>query len=498
MKHSYFQSIAAAIFSILLLSGCATEPSLYTGKTGYYGYTWEQEQTLGRQSDASIVKEMGVYSDDALSDYIKGIGHELLSHSAIRSESAPELYKDAEFTFRLLDSPVVNAFALPGGFVYVTRGLLAHLENEAQLAVVIGHEITHVEARHASKQALKQQLGQIGLLAGAVIGEQIAENKELAREMVDLGGNLFQLVTLKYGRDAERESDYHGVKYAAQAGYAAAEGSDFFRSLDRISDKSGQSIPSWMSTHPDPGEREKTIRELAAEWQANLPAKPIVGRKSYLEKIDGLIVGTNPRNGYANDGHFYHPDLKFQFRTPSGWALQNESSAVYLLSSDKEAMLIFSLSSEGSPLDAAQSLRSKLSLETTYAQDTRINGLPAYTIEGQVTSNSGSLAVSATFIQHDSKVFEFLGYGNATVFSSHVDTIRRTISSFDEVTNPSILNVQPHRLEVVPAARSASFQDLLPSNLPSGTDAHDWAIMNQVELDDRIEKGTLIKLPSKR
>lgn len=488
--------IAISLLSALLLGGCATEPSLYTGKTGYFGYTWEQEQKLGRQSDESIVKEMGVYADDELSEYIKGIGRQLLAHSAIHSESAPELYRNTEFTFRLLDSPVVNAFALPGGYVYVTRGLLAHLENEAQLAVVIGHEITHVEARHASKQALKQQLGQIGLLAGAVIGEQVAENKELAREMVNLGGDLFQLVTLKYGRDAERESDLHGVEYAAKAGYAAAEGSAFFRSLDRISDKNGQGIPSWMSTHPDPGEREKTIRELAAKWSEQLPGESIVGQKNYLENIDGLVVGKNPRNGYSDDGYFYHPDLKFRFKTPSDWSLRNENSAVYLLSPDKQAMLIFSLSSDASPLDAAQNLRTKLSLEVTYSQDTRVNGLPAYTIEGQVTSESGALAIAATFVQYGSNVFSFLGYGNASTFPSHADLIRNTAGSFDEISNPKILNIQPYRLVVVTADRTATFRELLPSNLPPGMDVEDWAIINQVEVDERIEKGTTLKLPS--
>lgn len=489
-------SIALAALSALFLSGCATEPNLYTGKTGYYGYTWEQEQKLGAQSDEEIVKQMGIYPDDSLSAYIDSIGNDLLEHTAIRSQDAPELYRNSEFTFRLLDSPVVNAFALPGGFVYVTRGLLAHLENEAQLAVVIGHEITHVEARHASRQALKQQLGQIGLLAGAVIGEQVAENKELARQMVSLSGDLFQLVTLKYGRDAERESDLHGVEYAAKAGYDASEGSAFFRSLDRISEKSGQSIPSWMSTHPDPGEREKTITELATNWKGATPGEPVVGRERFLSQIDGLIVGENPRNGFTQDGYFYHPDLKLQFQVPKSWAFQNETSAVYFLSPDKTAMLTFSATPEPSPLQAAQTLRSKFSLETTYVQDSQINGLPAYTIVGQVSNQSGTLGVSATYVQLDSQVFAFIGYGNSIGFTTHLPTFRTVTSSFEQLTAPQILSIQPPRISVTQAPRSATLKELLPDRLPPGTDAQDWAIMNQMNLDDRIERGTLIKLPS--
>lgn len=480
----------------LLLGGCATEPSLYSGKTGYYGYTWEQEQQLGRTSDAGIVAQMGIYQDEQLASYIRSIGQDLLNQSAIRSESAPELYRGTEFTFRLLDSPVVNAFALPGGYVYVTRGLLAHLESEAQLAVVIAHEITHVEARHASKQALKQQLGQIGLIAGAVIGEQIAENKELARSMVNLGGDIFQIVTLKYGRDAERESDLHGVEYASKAGYAAAEGSAFFRSLSRISEKSGQSIPSWMSSHPDPGEREKTIQELSKSWAATNDRQPIVGRERYLEMIDGLVVGENPRNGYAYEGRFYHPDLKLQFDTPNGWKLQNESGTVYLTDPSGSVMVAFTIAKESSPLEAARALVEKLKIEASYAQDTRVNGLPAYVVEGNLATESGVLTLHSTFVQLGNHVFTILGYGSSNSFPIHQKTIRGIAGSFQELTNPQILTIQPYRISVEQVQRAAPFRELLPSRLPTGTDAQDWAIMNQVQIDDPIEAGRLIKLPA--
>ncbi|MDQ8186933.1 M48 family metalloprotease [Pelagicoccus sp. SDUM812002] len=498
MRHRLFTFTCLVSTIALLLGGCATEPSLYTGETGYYAYTWEQELKLGRESDAGIVQQMGLYQDDALAAYIRDIGKDLLQYSAIKAVGAPEIYQNTEFTFRLLDSDVVNAFALPGGYIYVTRGLLAHLKNEAQLAVVIGHEITHVEARHASKQALKRQLGQIGLVAGAVIGEQVAENKEFARDMVNLGGELFQLATLKYGRDAERESDLHGVEYAAKAGYAAAEGSEFFRSLDRISEKSGQSIPSWMSSHPDPGEREKTIQELAKQWSPSIGAQaPVVGQQRFLEMIDGLVVGQNPRNGYSDGQRFYHPDLRFQFDKPAGWSLQNESGAVYLTDANRSVMLAFTIAKESSPLEAAQAFISKLSIEPTYAQDSRVNGMPAYVVEGTVSNQTGTLMLNSTFIQMGDKVFTFLGYGTSASFPAQAQTIRGVAGSFDNLTNPDILNIQPHRIAIESAARTAPFKDLLPERLPPGTDTHDWAIMNQVELDQTIERGQLVKLPAR-
>ncbi len=487
---------APAICLALLIAGCTTEPSLYSGKTGYYAYTWEQEIEIGRKADAQTVQQMGLYHDDAITDYVRQLGQSLLEQSALRAPDAPEMYRETEFTFRVLDSPVVNAFALPGGYVYVTRGLLAHAENEAQLAVVLGHEITHVEARHASKQALKQQWGQLGLAAGAIIGQELAENKELARSIVDMSGDLFQLVTLKYGRDAERESDLHGVEYAAKAGYDAAQGSGFFRTLQRMSEKSGQSIPSWMSTHPDPGEREKTIAKLADSWRGAVPMET-VGREEYLKRIEGLVVGENPRNGYVADGLFYHPDMKFQFQPPAGWKLQNEGSAVYSADPSGNALLVLSIAEQATALDAASALTQGLKLEIVGANQSNINGLPSYQLEGSAPTQSGNLPVYATFIEYSGKVFSLLGYGTPTGFAASRGAIAQAIGSFQELTNQQALNIQPRRLEIVPASREAPFRDLLPADLPPGMDAQDWAIINQVELDQAIAPGTLLKLPAR-
>ncbi|MDQ8203637.1 M48 family metalloprotease [Pelagicoccus sp. SDUM812003] len=496
MKSRLIAFSSLLITSILLFSGCATEPSLYTGKTGYYAYTWDQELALGKKSDTEIVQQMGLYPDDGLSEYVKGIGHDLLEKSAFHQEDTPEIYQDTDFVFRVLDSPVVNAFALPGGFVYVTRGLLAHLNNEAQLAVVIGHEITHVEARHASQQALKQQWGQIGLLAGAIIGEQVAENKELARQMVDLSGSLFQLMTLKYGRDAERESDFHGVEYATKAGYDASEGSAFFRSLKRISEKSGQTIPSWMSSHPDPGERETTIAELSRKWETGGGGEPIVGQRQFFNHIEGLIVGQNPREGFVSEGRFLHPELSFQFDIPTGWKVQNERSAVYLAEPNGTALLALTPASQDSPFASVQALAERLKVSPSYAGEELVNGLPAYALEGTVTTQNGQIPIYAQAIEYQGSVYQFLGYGSPASYPVHRQSIAQTARSFQELRDAAAKSIQPYRLTIEPASRSATFRELLPDRLPPDMDAQDWAIMNQVELDDRIEKGTLLKLPT--
>ncbi|MDX1740539.1 MAG: M48 family metalloprotease, partial [Rhodothermales bacterium] len=217
-----------------------------TGNKRAYGYTWEQEKQIGAEADPQIIAQYGMYSDEELSAYVDRIGQKIVEQSHLRRPDTPPEFAGLEFHFRVLDSPVVNAFALPGGYIYLTRGLLAHLKNEAQLAVVLGHEIGHVAGRHASKRALQTQLGQLGLIGGAIVGQELLGLP--GQDILSAGSSIAQLLFLRYGRDDERESDELGVEYAALAGYKAEEAAGFFVTLRRLGEQSGHSIPSFMST----------------------------------------------------------------------------------------------------------------------------------------------------------------------------------------------------------------------------------------------------------
>src|SRR5687768_1206955 len=183
---------------LLFSPGCTTDLNPVTGKRQMMGFTWSQEQQIGQQADAEIVQEYGLYDDPELQAYVTRVGQKVLAETELREPEAAAQYKNTQFTFRVLNSPVVNAFAVPGGYVYVTRGLLTHLDNEAQLAVVLGHEIGHVAARHSARQAAKAQLGQLGLMAGAILGSTVLENPQIAEQLVGLSGQAMQL--LKIGR----------------------------------------------------------------------------------------------------------------------------------------------------------------------------------------------------------------------------------------------------------------------------------------------------------
>ena len=313
-----YRARVVALFLVLFIAvGCT--PSGYNPATGgdsSVGYTWEQERQIGAESDAAIVAQYGIYNDPQTTAYVNRIGERVLANSDMRAPDTPAKFRNTPFTFRVLDSPVVNAFALPGGYVYVTRGLMSHLDNEAQLAVVLGHEIGHVAARHSSRQVAKQQRGQIGLIAGAILGGAVLGGGA-TESILNLGGQSLGLLFLKYGRDAEREADREGVEYSEQSGYKASEGSEFFRSLKRLSAQSGGGLPNFLSTHPDPGEREQKIRELAAEY-GNRGTE--VNEQQYLNQLNNMPLGEDPRQGFTENGMFYHPELRFQFRYPQGLA----------------------------------------------------------------------------------------------------------------------------------------------------------------------------------
>ncbi len=479
----------------LLWSSCTVGRNPVTGRKRAYGYTWEQERQLGADADKQIMTQFGLYDDPELQAYVEKVAQRVLAESHLRRADAEQRFKDTPFTFRVLDSEVVNAFALPGGFVYVTRGLLTHLENEAQLGVVIAHEIGHVAARHGSKQAAEQQLGQFGLLGGAVLGGAVLGGNA-AQNILQLGSQASQLLFLSYSRDDERESDKLGVEYASMAGYDAGQAAAFFDVLDRISAQAGARIPSWQSTHPDPGEREQTIRKLDQLWETRVTGATEVDQDQYLRHIDGVVMGANPRQGFVENNTFYHPELKFQFPVPSGFQVQNEPSQVVLFPQAQDGYQVFSLAQNASASDAASQFASQEGIRVVEQNSTSVNGMTARSVLATAQQQDGSsIAALAYFIEYGGQVYTFLGVTPEANYNKYRDEFRRAATGFRPLTDRSILNVQPTRVNVVPASRTAAFQTFVSSNLPRNTSAQDLAIMNGVELGTTIQKGTLLKLP---
>lgn len=487
----------------LTTEACTVSQNPISGNRRAYGYTWAQERQLGAESDQQITAQFGLVDNPDLAAYVDRIGQEVLAQSHLRAPDAEAEFRNTPFVFRVLDSPIVNAFALPGGYVYVTRGLLTHLNNEAQLAVVLGHEITHVAGRHASRRAAEQQFSQIGLLGGAVLGGVLTGSGNVTQGILDLGGSGLQLMLLQNSRDDERESDYHGVSYAAKAGYAAGEGSAFFESLDRLQEQSSGGIPSWLSSHPEPYEREQRILEIAEEWRRELNTPMTrVNTEQYMDRVEGMVMGENPRQGYVQNSRFYHPDLRFSFPVPSGFSVDNQQLQVVMAEPNGAAALVFTSAQSvtgqqvSSPQQAAQILSSQEGIQTLESGAASSNGLPAYFAVLQGTSGGQTVRILAYFVQHNSNVWAFLGYSTADGFSQYQNTFLQTMRGYGPLTESRFLNVQPARINVTAAPRRAAFQSFLPATMPAGLTPRELAIINQVELDEVVEQGRLLKLPT--
>ena len=477
------------VISIIILAiviwaiSCAVNP--VTGKKEFMLLTQSDEIALGKQSDRDVVATYGLYPDQNLQNYINTIGKKMakLSHR-------PNL----DWQFRLLDSPVINAFAVPGGFVYITRGILAYLNNEAELAGVVGHEIGHVTARHSAKDYSKAMVAQIGFGIGGMLSETFRKYSGLAQAGT-------QLLFLKFSRDHERQADALGVEYSTKAGYDSRNMANFFVTLQRLNPQSPQGgLPSWFSTHPNPVERVQSIKKDAQKWEANIPQKQLaVNRNAYLQKINGLVFGEDPRQGYRENNMFYHPQLKFQFPVPTGWGLANTPSQVQMYNQAQDAVIIFSLAKGASPTAAADQFLQQSGAVVQSRQNTNVNGLPGHMVISQIADQqSGStIAVVSYFIKMNQNIFVFHGFSTLDKFNSYLSALKQPMRGFKRLTDRRKINVKPARLAIKKVNRRQSLRQALKSFGVADKDLEKIAILNGRNLNDVIQANTLIKVVQK-
>jgi predicted Zn-dependent protease len=462
------------VLVIAIAAGCATNP--VTGKKEISFVSEAQEIQAGQQSQASIVAEFGTFEHRGWAARVDSMGKALAARS-----HRPEL----PWNFQVLDDPTVNAFAAPGGYIYVTRGILAHFNSEAQLAGVLGHEIGHVTARHYARQASQQQIAGIGLVVGAVFSETIARSADLAQ--TGLG-----LLFLKYSRDNENESDRLGVDYSVKSGYDAREMPATYRTLSRIGERAGSRIPTYLSTHPDPGAREETVRALAAQAVGSRTDLRI-NRDGFLRMLDGVTYGVDPREGYFEGDRYYHPDLRFVMDFPSGWKKQNSKSAILAQTGETAAMQVTIVNAGSlSPTQYVQKLRSDGQVAGANGSTTTIHGYPAW--EGRVTiqdqaGNQGSLILVA--LRKDTRMFQILG--QAASGSSGESAIVASARSFGPLNDTSRLNPTPARIRVVPAPRNGTLGQVVAAIGTPGADLDEIAILNGMDESTTIAQGRLIK-----
>jgi predicted Zn-dependent protease len=470
--------------TVLLVISCAVNP--VTGKRQIMLMSEAQEIALGLSYDPQVIATFGAYPDNNLQNFIQTKVTEIgkISHR-------PNL----EYHARVVDSPVVNAFAVPGGYIYLTRGILAQLNNEAELEGVMAHELGHIAARHTVSQQSKQQIGQLLLIGGMIASEKFAQYAQYALQGM-------QLLFLKFSRDDERQADALGVEYSSKLGYDAHKMADFFKVLQKMSLSESQGgIPTFLSTHPDPGDRYNDVNKSATEWQTQLNLGSYkVNQDSYLQMINGIIYGEDPKQGYVEGNTFYHPELKFKFSFPTGWKLENSPLQVSITPSDQKALMLFTMSNQNTLESAVDSTVIQYGLTLQGSKKTTVNGLQAIVTQCKQVSQDQSTGTTQTnmvlsyFISHGGLIYVFHGVSTEADFNTYSTIMNSSMTTFSDLTDASKINVKPQKVQVVKVQRTGTLSDAFAYYRVPQKQYNELALLNDIELTEQVQVGKLIKI----
>lgn len=480
--YSVYRILYLRIIIAILLSGtfapAGCSKNVATGERQFNIYSESQEIEMGKQADQEIVASMGLYPDQALQDYIQTLGKHLSA-----SSERPNL----PWTFRVIDDPVVNAFALPGGFIYVTRGILSHLSNEAELAGVIGHEIGHVTAKHSVNRLSTQQIAQVGLGVALILKPEWQKYGQLA-------GAGLGLLFLKFSRDDEKQADDLGLRYMTRINKDPGQLGLVMEMLSQVSKQSSGGkggVPEWLSTHPDPENRKERIQEAVQKMGINT-AQMSVNREEYLNRINNMVYGQDPREGYFRGNVFYQPAMKFQFTFPQGWQTVNQKQAVIGVSQNQDAIIQISLSDKPSTDQAAGSFLTQQGISSTGVQTVNINGLPATTGNFAVQTEQGPLQGNATFISYGGSVYQVLSYSTQQGWGGYQSLALSAVQSFSALNDPQLLNVEPQKIKIVKLDRDMTL-DEFARTYPSTVPVETLALINQVDKGATLKAGQSVK-----
>ncbi|MBI5170639.1 MAG: M48 family metalloprotease [Candidatus Eisenbacteria bacterium] len=474
-----FAALSASL-ALLVLTGCAVNP--VTGKRELSLVSADQEVQIGRDGYAATLAEYGQYDDAKLQAYVDSVGKKLA-----RVSELPNL----DWHFTVLDDPVVNAFAMPGGYIYITRGILAHLNSEAQLAGVLGHEIGHVTARHSAKHITQQQLAGLGLGLAGAFSETFARYSGAAEQALGL-------LMLKYSRDDESQSDALGIKYAVAAGYDPREIPATYAMLKRIGERGGSSLPFYLSTHPDPGDREARTTALA-EAAVGTRTGLLVQQKPYMDRLRGVVFGEDPRGGYFDGARFYQPGMGFELLFPEGWAKQNSHSSLVAQEPSKAAFAQVTLAPNAgtlSPLEYVAALKRDGRIASASGSVETVGGWPAWV--GHVVvppangATSGTVLFAAFVRQSPERLIQFLGQSKAIGDANDLKLVALA-RSLRPLQDARRANPVPDRVVVGQAPSAGVFNVMIGRLGPMAISLDDAAILNGRELDERVITGDWLK-----
>jgi predicted Zn-dependent protease len=462
--------------------GCATNP--VSGTPDLVLISEEEEVEIGKEYDKAIVGQFGLVNDPALERYVDGLGQRLAEVG-----HRPQL----DYKFRVLDDPLVNAFALPGGYVYITRGILAHLQSEAALAGVMGHEVGHITARHGIRRASKDIIYNVITAPIRIVGIFFRRIPGLVDTIV---GGSTALFSLKFSRDDERESDELGVEYGTELGYDTREMGGFFKVMQGLEERAGADLPEWFRTHPSSDDRADDVKELSEEAQAEKPDVKAwkVEDASFRRRLEGMVVGRDPRQGFLEGGRFKHPVLELEFPTPRGWKGHNSASFVAFVDPDGDALLLFALA-KANTLDGAVEEFAGQGIKVLEETNLEVGGWPAKRVRSR-PSQSEDLAITSTFVRTPRALVAFHAVSSKRGRAQQALMVN-SADGLKQLTERAALERQPVVIKLVEARQAGPLRKVLEAYpIPPAAEMEliDLGLMNGGDLDAHVKQGELVKV----
>ena len=428
-------------FSIFFsTSSCVVTPS--SGQREISLMSEEDEKTIGKTEHPKIIKQFGgIYQNDTLQNYIESLGKFLVSTS-----ESPNL----KFTFTILNSPIVNAFALPGGYIYLTRGLIYLCQNEAQLAGVIAHEIGHVTGRHSAKRYTKAiGTNLLGNLLNTIIKNPILQN---------LTNTTSSLYLLSYSRDHEYEADNLATRYMIRAGFDPYEMANFLKQMERFSklqkkivgDK--KKISELLLTHPNSSKR---VEEVINSVDDSFSYKPIIGREVFLKKIDGMLYGEKPEEGFFYKNKFIHKPLDFSFDFDESFFFINNPK--FLMGLAENNTKIFFDVDDNTNQDDLEYFSKWGKTSKNKILDYNIKTINNFIIS-KCTIKKSDKMISLAIIKDDKKLYRFSIITEKKYFNNYKNQFIDMVDSFEKIsTNPNLINIEPPKIRILKNSAKEGF-----------------------------------------
>ncbi len=476
----------------LLTSACVSVVNPVTGRRELTTMSPQQEMEIGKQAAAEVEQEMGFVDDPKLQAYVAQLGAKLAPFSP---------RQDVKYEFHAVDMEETNAFALPGGYVYVSRGLLALANSEDELAGVIGHEIGHIAARHSAQRQTRAQVAGIGT-AIAAIGAAVLGGGPLAQSVAQIAQVGAAGWIASYSRDQERQSDEIGQKLAGQAGYDPAAIGTFLGALGReVELKSGRERqPSFLDSHPSSEERVRATLARASSIPRAAGTPLSQGRNEFVRRSEGLMVGPDPAQGVLRDALFLHADLDFALQFPRGWQTQNSPQAVLAKPEQGNALIALIAvgpRSKGDARTLARQLLSEAAQRKVPAEDggqVRVGSARGHLVRVLVNQNQ---LLERTYFEHDDLVLALQATALQNEWGSWSDAFARTQRSFRRLSPDDRAVITETRMALVPAKAGETLEQVSKRSANVWS-AAETALYNGLRGDERLAAGFLVKVGRER